>query len=265
MKIIKTLVTIVIATIVTTSLFAKDTKTQDDHFYDAYNKEMAKFNERKITTEQLKKVLPKDNAVFSNPDIEVVAAYDYKDFYYITGKKKSPRGNREVQISITPSGYLLLGKIVDPTGKPVAKPVKPHDMSQHKGEAMITVGEGPKNLYVFTDVDCPYCIKFESQFEQIAKKGYTIHVYAYPLERLHPHAKKKSLYLMSLAKADRTGALKMIQGQKNLNRLWDIDHSKLKQYEPQLKKSVELGNKIGVRGTPAIFDEYGKPFDRRKL
>lgn len=33
----------------------------------------------------------------------------------------------------------------------------------------------------------------------------------------------------------------------------------------KLSKSVKLGNTIGVRGTPALFDKYGKPFDRRKL
>jgi thiol:disulfide interchange protein DsbC len=58
----------------------------------------------------------------------------------------------------------------------------------------ITIGSGSKNVFEFTDPDCPFCRKASKYFE--GRQDVTRHIFFYPLPR-HPKAKEKAQYILS--------------------------------------------------------------------
>jgi len=47
-------------------------------------------------------------------------------------------------------------------------------------------GNGARKLVVFSDVDCPYCRKFEAELDKV--DNITVYTFLYPIEGLHPKA-----------------------------------------------------------------------------
>ena len=58
----------------------------------------------------------------------------------------------------------------------------------------ITIGNGPKTVFEFTDPDCPFCRKASKYFE--GRTDLTRHIFLFPLPR-HPKAKEKAQYILS--------------------------------------------------------------------
>jgi thiol:disulfide interchange protein DsbC len=58
----------------------------------------------------------------------------------------------------------------------------------------VTIGNGPKTVFEFTDPDCPFCRKASKYFE--GRPDVTRHIFFYPLPR-HPKAKDKAQYILS--------------------------------------------------------------------
>lgn len=59
----------------------------------------------------------------------------------------------------------------------------------------ITIGNGPKAVYEFTDPDCPFCRKASAYFD--TRTDVTRYVFFYPLPR-HPRAKEKARFVLSM-------------------------------------------------------------------
>lgn len=102
-------------------------------------------------------------------------------------------------------------------------------------------------ITIFTDVDCGYCRKLHSEIEQINKLGVRVRYMAYP--RSGPGtadwAKMESVWCSK----DRKGAIT----QAKLG-------SEVKTPNcgaTPVAKQYELGEQMGVRGTPAIFTASG--------
>ena len=109
---------------------------------------------------------------------------------------------------------------------------------------------GPANakytINVFTDVECGYCRKLHGEIEQLNKLGVRVRYMAYP--RAGPGtddwAKMESVWCSK----DRNAAItKAKQGQP-------VD---AKCGATPVAKQYELGEEMGVRGTPAIFTAGG--------
>ncbi|HSJ81507.1 MAG TPA: DsbC family protein, partial [Thiobacillus sp.] len=59
------------------------------------------------------------------------------------------------------------------------------------GDALKVVkGNGARKLVVFSDVDCPYCRKFEEELAKV--DNITVYTFLYPIEGLHPKAVQTS-------------------------------------------------------------------------
>ncbi len=59
----------------------------------------------------------------------------------------------------------------------------------------ITIGNGAKTVFEFTDPDCPFCRKASAYFE--GRPDVTRHIFFYPLPR-HPRAKEKARFILSM-------------------------------------------------------------------
>lgn len=108
-------------------------------------------------------------------------------------------------------------------------------------------GDGSRHLAVFSDVDCPYCRRFDAELDKV--DNVTVYTFLYPVEGLHPKAVQASRQIWCAA--DR-------------NRAWDeyIKSGKLPGNDGKCKNPVDenlaLGNKLRVNGTPTIIFQNGQ-------
>jgi thiol:disulfide interchange protein DsbC len=116
------------------------------------------------------------------------------------------------------------------------------------GNALKTVkGKGERKLVVFSDVDCPYCRKFEAELEKV--DNITVYTFLYPIEGLHPKAVQAS---------------KQIWCAPDRNKAWDdyitrgsVPNNDGKCANP-VDATIALGNKLKVSGTPTLFFVNGQ-------
>ncbi len=157
---------------------------------------------------------------------------------YITGDKR----------------YLLKGEIVDlTTNESVTEArrssVRLQQMAQVKeSEMIIFEPENPKHtITVFTDIDCGYCRKLHQEMDQMQALGIRVRYMFYP--RMGPGS----------------------EGWAKAEAVWCSDDRQQALTDAKLGKKIdapscgatpvaaeyEMGNRIGVRGTPAIMTEDG--------
>lgn len=146
--------------------------------------------------------------------------------------------------------YLVLGNIIDIqkqvnlTAERMAS-LKRVDFSSLDKTDAIKISNGSRALAVFSDPDCPYCQKLHTELRKL--KDVAVYVYLYPLESLHPTAKKKSISAWcssdKVAAADTIFSGKAIKGIDCAN---PIDRN--------IQKAVGLK----INGTPAILFESGE-------
>jgi thiol:disulfide interchange protein DsbC len=113
---------------------------------------------------------------------------------------------------------------------------------------------------VFSDPDCPYCRKLEQALVKL--DNVTIHTFLYPLDELHPEARVKAIAVWCAQ--DRAAAWKALMVEANVKGVTpqpaDCAHP--------IDRNIALARKLGVDGTPVLFDAQGRrlpgaaPLDR---
>lgn len=110
-----------------------------------------------------------------------------------------------------------------------------------QADAIRTVrGKGERKLFVFSDPDCPYCKRLEAELAKM--DNVTIYTLLYPLEGLHPDARRKA---------------EAIWCAKDRAKAWEefMANGKLPDAsgcETPIDRNLRLGNTLGVNGTPTI-------------
>ena len=108
-------------------------------------------------------------------------------------------------------------------------------------------GNGSRKLAVFSDVDCPYCRKFEAELTKV--DNITVYTFLYPIEGLHPKAVQIS---------------KQIWCAPDRNKAWD-DYT-TKEIVPKndgqcsnpVDETIALGARLKISGTPTIIFANGQ-------
>lgn len=108
-------------------------------------------------------------------------------------------------------------------------------------------GNGSRKLAVFSDVDCPYCRKFEEELTKV--DNITVYTFLYPIEGLHPKAVQIS---------------KQIWCAPDRNKAWD-DYT-TKEIVPKndgqcanpVDETIALGARLKISGTPTIIFANGQ-------
>ncbi len=111
----------------------------------------------------------------------------------------------------------------------------------------VVKGNGARKLVVFSDVDCPYCRKFEAELNKVDNT--TVYTFLYPIEGLHPKAVQAS---------------KQIWCAPDRNKAWDayitrgtVPNNDGKCANP-VDATIALGQKLKVSGTPTLFFTNGQ-------
>jgi thiol:disulfide interchange protein DsbC len=108
-------------------------------------------------------------------------------------------------------------------------------------------GEQKAEVAVFTDIDCPYCRRFHAQVPRMNELGITVNYFGFP--RSGPDTKSFYKYESVWCSDDQQAAM---------NKAKDGDKVPRKSCDNPVLEQMQLGQQVGVRGTPAIVLESGQ-------
>jgi thiol:disulfide interchange protein DsbC len=109
-------------------------------------------------------------------------------------------------------------------------------------------GEKKGEIFVFTDPDCGYCRKLHTEVPELTALGVEVHYLAWPRAGVESGTGKKMSNIWCAE--DQLGAMDLAKQGKNPPDQESCEHP--------IKEHLELGVKLGVRGTPAIFLSDGR-------
>ena len=203
----------------------------------------------KISQDEIKEI--ESLALFQGAQVTVNQGYDAGSIYVLN---VTVRGKADKIFLTKDKKYLISGEVISTSdGQALEVPV---DISLTKGKEAFTFGKGKDEYVLFTDPECPYCKKFESYFHQIEDKV-KIRVFFFPLD-FHKNAKDISLYIMSQKSYEdkvKTMTTTNKDSKDFINR--KINDKELKELEAKLAEQMLVANKLGVRGTPSVYDAKG--------
>ncbi len=108
--------------------------------------------------------------------------------------------------------------------------------------------QSPKHaLYVFTDVDCSYCRRMHAEIDQLLQAGVAVRYLAFPRAGLGSSSYDKTISIWCAK--DRKQALTDAKLGKS------VEAAKC---DAPVADQFELGQRLGVKGTPATFLENGE-------
>ena len=108
-------------------------------------------------------------------------------------------------------------------------------------------GEQKAEVAVFTDIDCPYCRRFHAQVPRMNELGITVNYFGFP--RSGPDTKSFYKYESVWCSDDQQAAM---------NKAKDGEQVPSKSCDNPVQEQMQLGQQVGVRGTPAIILENGQ-------
>lgn len=149
--------------------------------------------------------------------------------------------------------YVFTGDVIDLKNRTNLTQARLNKLQAVKWEslpldnALKTVkGRGERKLVVFSDVDCPYCRKFEAELAKV--DNITVYTFLYPIAGLHPKAVQMS---------------KQIWCAPDRNKAWDdyitrgiVPNNDGKCANP-VDATIALGNQLKVNGTPTLVFANG--------
>ena len=187
-------------------------------------------------------------------------------FYIITVYDKKGEGSFFVTSDLK---YTILGNVIDNKTK---QPIRPDYPTQKfhgnadivKNGVLFTVGNGPKDIYIVTDPECPFCRQFEKYAKQY-KLGekYTMHIIFLPIHK----ASKAMMYYILSAKTNAEKAKRFqetLSGSDAYKKFHPTKSQKVK-IDKEIQKSQKAVEELGARGTPTLYDKNMNEIDRNKV
>ena len=110
-------------------------------------------------------------------------------------------------------------------------------------------GEVKHTVTIFTDIDCGYCRQFHREIDKVTALGIEVHYLFYP--RTGPNTE-------SWTKADQVWCAAEPQLRADAREARRRDSRRSPRARRPVEAHYELGQRIGVRGTPAVFSEAGE-------
>ncbi len=163
------------------------------------------------------------------------------------------RGQKRLTYVDETGRYLIVGRLIDiVTRKDLTQErlaelmrLNPEQMKKLDTLVAFSMGHGPV-VYLVTDPDCPHCKRAEKSILPLAEKGkITVKVILMPLERLHPHAKKKAIGII----CDKKGLKEMLAG---------YEGSQCEQGRQKVEATEKTLLSLGIRATPTYIFSDGR-------
>jgi thiol:disulfide interchange protein DsbC len=110
-----------------------------------------------------------------------------------------------------------------------------------------TGGKARHDIYVFTDIDCGYCRKMHKEIKQLNSAGVSVNYLAFPRSGLDGESYDKAVAVW--CSDDRQSALTEAKNGRKL---------KSAKCANPVAEHFQLGEAMGVRGTPTVFSSEGE-------
>ncbi len=200
--------------------------------------------------------IQQNSITLNKPTITIKDGLDKDSVYFLKLETKTKRGIKPLKAFVDKkTAAVYIGQGYDKDGKVLSFP---KDISIIKEGISFSYGKGKKDLYVVTDPECPYCIKFEKSAKGKLEE-YRVHVILYPLP-YHKKAPAMVEWIMQgkddKQKKKRFEAVMVDNSQEYKTLI--IDEKKpfitVESTKRMIEKSKKAMNELEVRGTPAVFD-----------
>ena len=152
------------------------------------------------------------------------------------------------------ANYIFMGDVLDVKNRSNLTQARLSILNAVKWDSLplanaikMVKGKGERKIVVFSDVDCPYCRKFEAELSKV--DNITVYTFLYPIEGLHPKAVQTS---------------RQIWCAPNKNKAWDeyLGSGKIPANDGKcanpVDQNIALANKLGINGTPTIILSNGQ-------
>ncbi len=220
----------------------------------------------KLDTAKLKEIRA-TTKVLQNPALTIKDGIDKDSVYFLKLDAKSQRGSRIITAFVDKkTGAVYFGNGVNKDGKPMAFPKEGKII---KDGISFSYGTGKKELYLVTDPECPYCMKFEKALTG-KLDDYTVHVILYPLP-FHKKAPAMVEWIMEgkddLHKRERFEEL-MLKKSTEYKALIKDPKKPFKytaQTQEKVSKALKAVQELGARGTPIAYDSKFNEIPRSAL
>jgi len=116
-------------------------------------------------------------------------------------------------------------------------------------------GETKYTVNVFTDVDCGYCAKFHREVPKLSEAGVKVRYLAFPRAGVGSTTYKKMVSIWCAS--DQQKAMTAAKERKSLGWVRCSEASKTNS-KATIKAQLELGESIGITGTPAMVFSNGE-------
>jgi len=108
-------------------------------------------------------------------------------------------------------------------------------------------GPAKRTVYVYTDIDCGYCRKMHLEVDELNDAGIAVRYLAYPRSGIGGESYDKAVAVW--CSTNRQEALTASKAGKKL---------KLATCPNPVKEHYQMGEAMGVRGTPAVYSDTGE-------
>jgi thiol:disulfide interchange protein DsbC len=200
------------------------------------------------------------NAIFQNPQLNILDLIERPGSYFLKLQIKGPKGTQIAYAHLNKTSHdLILGEGFDAKGASITFP---KDAQVIQRGVAFTIGNGPKHLYLATDPQCPYCVRFE-QAVQGKLEGYTLHVLLFPLSF---HTKAPAMIdwiLAAQGDAARTARYRAILLESS--KAYEASDGQSAQLQAYLPRVTAAFSELGAMGTPALFDASWRPVEVRRF
>lgn len=127
-----------------------------------------------------------------------------------------------------------------------ARMTKFKELDAEKSISFKAKGDEKHVLSVFTDIDCPFCVKLHKEVPKLNELGVTVNYYGYPRAGLGSGSHKKLVSVW--CSDDQQQAMTDSKNGKALDP---------KECENPVADHFKIGRELGVTGTPALITDTG--------
>lgn len=178
---------------------------------------------------------------------------DHIDNAPVDGFYEVTIGTRVVYFSHD-GGYMFLGELLDTNSKENLTETRraaltAEKLAKYDEDQMIVIGPEDATRYVtvFTDVDCPYCAKFHRDVPTLNAAGIEVRYLLFPRGGLSGRSYERAVGVWCAADRIESVGIAKAGGEVEYK---DCDNP--------VQGHYELGQEVGINGTPAIFLDDGR-------
>ena len=207
------------------------------------------------------------NMVLQDPALTIKGAIEKPESYILKLEAESPQGSQLITAFLDKkTSELYIGSAYGEEGNAITFP---QDAQTIQEGVAFSYGNGIKDIYIVTDPECPYCIRFE---KAAAGKldDYSVHVILFPLS-FHQKAPAMIEWIMQgKDDAEKQARFEELMHKGSTKYTALIKDTKnpfvyTASTEEYIDRSNEASMELNVRGTPAIYDANFEPVDQGEL